>query len=109
MKHSIAPEARVGGDLGEFAKETMPPVIGDVAFSLSEGRYSSIVDSPYGFHIVRVDKKIPARTKEPHQLRQEVEEILRRRREATAQRKLIDELTAGTEIVVQRRVLASVR
>lgn len=55
-RHSIAPEAEQGGDLGFFGRGDMPEEF-DVVFSLQAGETSEIVQSPYGYHIFQVVAK----------------------------------------------------
>jgi peptidyl-prolyl cis-trans isomerase C len=55
-RHSLGPEAEEGGDLGFFGPGEMPEEF-DVVFSLQEGDFSDIIQSPYGFHIFQVVAK----------------------------------------------------
>jgi peptidyl-prolyl cis-trans isomerase C len=55
-RHSIGPEAEMGGDLGFFGRGDMPEEF-DVVFSLKAGETSDIVQSPYGYHIFQVVAK----------------------------------------------------
>jgi peptidyl-prolyl cis-trans isomerase C len=55
-RHSIGPEAEMGGDLGFFGRGDMPEEF-DVVFSLKVGETSNIVQSPYGYHIFQVVAK----------------------------------------------------
>lgn len=50
-----------GGDLGFFPRGIMPPEIEAVAFGLSPGQTSGIVKTSFGYHIVEVVEKDPAR------------------------------------------------
>ena len=43
-----------GGDLGFFTKENMLPQIAAVAFSLRAGEVSSVIEMPYGCHLIKV-------------------------------------------------------
>ncbi len=52
-KYSSGPEAEEGGDLGFFGRGDMPEEF-EVVFSLKVGEMSSIVQSPYGYHIFKV-------------------------------------------------------
>jgi parvulin-like peptidyl-prolyl isomerase len=57
MSESIGPEASQGGEMGVFQKGQLPGELGDAIFSLREGEVSPVVESSYGFHIFRLDKK----------------------------------------------------
>ncbi len=50
-----------GGDLGYFPRGVMPIEIEAVAFALSPGQLSGIVQTDFGFHILEVLEKDPAR------------------------------------------------
>ncbi len=48
-----------GGDLGWFGRGKMVPSFDDAAFSLQPGELSGIVESNYGFHIIKVEQQRP--------------------------------------------------
>ncbi len=58
-EESAGPEAARDGVMGVFKPGDLPTDMERVIFSLSEGRTSQIVESAYGFHIFRLDKKFP--------------------------------------------------
>ncbi len=53
-KYSRAPEASEGGVLGYFKHKEMMPELEEVGFKLKVGEISDLVNSPMGFHILRV-------------------------------------------------------
>jgi parvulin-like peptidyl-prolyl isomerase len=60
---SVGPEAAAGGEMGVFQRGQLPPEMDEAVFLLPEGEVSPVIESTYGFHIFRVDKKLPAETK----------------------------------------------
>ncbi len=60
-ENSLGPEASKGGEMGVFGLNELPDEIEKVIFSLSEGELSPVVESPYGFHIFRLDQRLEPR------------------------------------------------
>jgi parvulin-like peptidyl-prolyl isomerase len=54
---SEAPDAYKGGVMGIFKPGDLPYDMEKIIFSLEEGKLSRVFESPYGFHIFRLDKK----------------------------------------------------
>ncbi|NOQ52897.1 MAG: hypothetical protein GQ578_11865 [Desulfuromonadaceae bacterium] len=52
-----------GGDLGYFGRGMMVSGFEDTAFKLKPGQLSGIVQTPFGFHIIKVAEKIDAGVK----------------------------------------------
>lgn len=65
--------ASTGGDLGEIERGKMVPEFEKAAFSLKEGEVSGLVETPYGLHIIKVDKIFPGQTLPLDKIRGQIE------------------------------------
>lgn len=107
-KHSLSPDAKVGGDLGWFAKGEMPPPFDEICFSLPPGRISDVVESPYGFHIVLVQQKERAERLDPEERMQQAEAQLLQEKALTAQGDFLTGLRDAATIQVNEKALSGV-
>ncbi len=56
-KYSCAPEAQKSGDLGWVSRGMLLREVEKAAFSLKPGAVSSVIESPFGFHILKLEEK----------------------------------------------------
>lgn len=69
--------ASQGGDLGVFGRGRMVPEFEEVAFSLEPGVVSDLVQTQYGFHIIKVTEKKPAVVRSLDDVRTQIEDQLK--------------------------------
>lgn len=62
-KYSIDKHSRYGGDLGYLSKGNMIPEFESIVFDMAVGDVSGVVESEFGFHIVKVVDRREARFK----------------------------------------------
>ncbi len=49
-----------GGRMAELVRGRMPKAFDDAAFTLSPGKVSEVVESPQGFHIIKLHERLPS-------------------------------------------------
>jgi parvulin-like peptidyl-prolyl isomerase len=102
--HSIAPEAENAGRLPPFALGEMPEEF-DQAFRLRPGQLSRVIASPFGFHIFRLEEKIPAAEPSLDDVRDRVRSELEQARLAELRASWLRELRRSAEIRVNDPLL----
>ncbi len=68
--------AAQGGNLGEFPHGQMVPEFEKAAFSLGVGAISDLVQTQYGFHIIKVNKKQEARLRPFSEMKEAIRSIV---------------------------------
>jgi len=56
-RYSDGPEAKEGGALGWFSPGTLTPQLDRVAFTLDKGQISDLIESPSGWHILKLEDR----------------------------------------------------
>lgn len=76
-KYSRDPgSASQGGDLGWFEHGVMIKPFEDVVFSMKKGEISGVVETEFGFHIIKLDDKVDSVLKPLNEVKDEITEEL---------------------------------
>jgi hypothetical protein len=95
---SRAPEAEAAGLMGVFSRGELPPELEKVAFALSPGRTSGIVQTALGYHVLRVDERQEAYERLLEDCREEIGARLKRARSEQAVHRFVQGLMARATV-----------
>ncbi len=98
VKHSLSPDKEDGGDLGFFMRGEMPESFEEAVSAISEGEISSIVKSPFGYHIFKLIEKRGKRVIDFSDVSEEIVLSLQLEKGKSAFRKWIEGLKKKAEI-----------
>lgn len=77
-KYSEGPTKEQGGDLGFFARGRMVPSFDEAVFSLKAGEISELVETAFGYHIIKLEEIRPATTRSFEQVKDNLAASIRR-------------------------------
>jgi peptidyl-prolyl cis-trans isomerase C len=96
--NSDCPSAAEGGDLGFFERGQMVPAFDDAAFALKPGEVSGVVETEYGYHIIKLEARKAAGTISREEAAPQITEYLRAQKTEAAVDTLLKELRAAAKI-----------
>ncbi len=99
-EHSEGPTASKGGAIGSFNKGTMNDALEEAAFSTDVGTHSGIVESEYGFQIIKVLKRVDAAVKPLDEVRPRIAEALYQKKAQPEMEEFIKELVRDSYIFI---------
>lgn len=100
IEMSEGPSAPQGGDLGFFARQQMVAPFAEAAFALEVGGISDVVETQYGYHVIKVEEKRPAKTMSLDEVRDPLTEMMRQNEGGEATTKVLEKL-AETATITQ--------
>jgi peptidyl-prolyl cis-trans isomerase SurA len=99
---SEGPDAAQGGSLGTLKRGEMRPELEQIAFSMREGQFSQPVQSPYGLHILYVEKRHAGNAVPLETVQEQIKERLYAQAvEARFQQWVTDDLRKGHTVVIK--------
>lgn len=99
--NSTCPSAPQGGDLGYFSKGQMVPAFEAAAFSLKPGEISDVVETQFGYHIIKVTNKKPAGTVPFSDAKKEIINYLKIQKIQQSISELVDKLRKEANIEIK--------
>jgi peptidyl-prolyl cis-trans isomerase C len=101
--NSTCPSSQQGGDLGFFGKGQMVPSFEKAALALKPGEVSDVVETQFGYHIIKLTDRKPAETTAYKDVKAKIEEFLKGQKVNEAIQKYLAETrkTAKIEILLK--------
>jgi len=102
---STGPSAAQGGDLGYLTKGTIVPEIEEVVFALEVEELSEIINTDFGFHILKITEKKPETVKTFEEVKEDIIQTLLPNKQKEAFDNLLEELKSKSEIEINEEAL----
>ena len=105
-KYSVAPEAKAGGLVGWVEKGSID--IFDKAFSLPVGGISPVLESSYGFHIFKVERKVGGGYASIEEIRAQIIQSLMGRKEQAEFSAWLDKQIRASRVLRDNDLISAV-
>ena len=96
--NSDCPSASSGGDLGTFGKGQMVPEFEDAAFSQPTGSVGEVVETQFGFHIIKVTDHQQAKATDFSEVKERISDILYSQKQQDAVKEYVDGLRKQADV-----------
>lgn len=104
-KLSVSPEGKQGGLVGWVEKGSVD--IFDKAFDLKIGQVSQVLESSYGFHLFKVERKAPAGFSSFEEVKTQIEQALMAQKEQAEFSGWLDKQIRASRVLKDKDLIAS--
>jgi len=98
-ENSDCPSKAKGGDLGFFDRNSMVKEFADAAFSMKAGQVSDVVETQFGYHIIKVTDRKEAGMTPFDKAKTDIVKQLQDKKKSEIFKQLIDKIKAEAKIV----------
>ena len=99
-EYSDCPSGAEGGDLGYFEKGAMVPAFEEAAFALNVGELSDVVETQFGYHIIKLTANKPTSITGFDEVKEEIAQQLIIATKRAAEDTYISQLKSRAEIEI---------
>ena len=97
-KYSEGPSGPNGGDLGYFSHGQMVKPFEDAAFAMQVNQVSEVVETRYGYHLIKVTEKKPETTLAYDDVKDKIAEVLKRQKIQKGAQEYVESLKKDAKI-----------
>ncbi len=101
--HSDCPSSQHGGELGSFERGQMVPEFEEVAFSIEPGVVSDIVETRFGYHLIKVADRQPESVRSLADVNEQLKSYLTGQKKQKALVSYIQTLRETADVVMQKQ------
>ena len=105
--YSLSPDRSKGGDLGYFARGTMPPAFDQACFELKQNEISPVIQTIYGYHLFQLLDRKPAKNIDFAEAKPIITEILQQQMGEESFANWYHQFRDTAEVKVDQKVLAN--
>lgn len=96
--NSDCPSASSGGDLGSFGRGQMVPEFEDAAFTQPVGSVGEIVETQFGFHLVKVTERLEAKAIDFSEAKTRISDILYSQKQQDVVKEYVEGLRTAADV-----------
>jgi peptidyl-prolyl cis-trans isomerase C len=106
IEHSEGPSSSRGGDLGFFGRGQMVKPFEEAAFNMEKGELSDLVESRFGYHLIKVTDRQEAGTTPFDEAKEQIKNILQNSKKREVFEEHLDSLREASNIEYADSTLA---